>query len=742
MDHGSSDDNFSPEVEINIGTKRGRRKLNLTENEKKERINKQKKTYEEKPEAKSRKLKFQKTEKRKKSRQKYEISEKGQLRKLEYENSEEGKRAREEYENSEAGKKAREEYENSEEGKKAREEYENSEEGKKAREEYEKSPTGKSRKIISKRKLKEKGDASVKAAISTLHRDQIDAPTPIQLHKFNTEGGVLAAEFLFWERSGLINSRASNYLNIPAEHPLRVDDGIEWKSINEIPEAYAEEFPTLLDTYTSIGAPLTDQDYSDIINRIQEKHWNPSTKLFACACCGILGFHGSEMEFERHDVYHKDSILTKYLRLDEQEIINHDNFGEYKNVCSIITNPSNSSDRYFLHPELVDKSNTESNINAQPIPSLLEPMESQDELEFETFQALGPHTTRECDYSALICSKCVYYMKSKKRAPPLSVKYTDFLKLQRHPDLEPLTDIELMVLQIYRVYGLQYVISPTAKSARTFSGHCISFIQSNTDSLYDLFDSWSKVLDNVVENITVIFIGRMADYESCAKSRIKEFEVSSKKILSYYRALTVIFNSNNCNNQNSLPWSSINTSNLTEQKLIDISVRIDNLHEELMNKMIVSHNEDLIAETTKIGSSYASANEFDDDFVLPKGSASLSNREKFSISGDDEIAETNIGAEECKDNIMKDLQNTQDMQIDPNMTFEKKGMLDKPGFLNSKNPDEVVTSFLRHVQTDLRTGTKLPPPRSKLFHLINIKQINRKQNCKSLSAVLFLLMNF
>jgi hypothetical protein len=96
----------------------------------------------------------------------------------------------------------------------------------------------------------------------------------------------------------------------------------------------------------------------------------------------------------------------------------------------------------------------------------------------------------------------------------MSVKNVDFLRLSRHQGLEPLTDIERMVLQSVRVYGLRYLIRSSTAVSKKFSGHCIAFVQDSAAALAARFASWNDVLDDVVKNISVVFVGKREDFET------------------------------------------------------------------------------------------------------------------------------------------------------------------------------------------------------------------------------------
>jgi hypothetical protein len=157
------------------------------------------------------------------------------------------------------------------------------------------------------------------------------------------------------------------------------------------------------------------------------------------------------------------------------------------------------------------------------------------------------------------------------------------------------------------VYGLQFLIRSSTVDSRKFTGHCISFVQDSVTKLSAKFNSWKDVVDDVVKNITVVFVGKRADYETWKDKRVKTFQVSSKKILRYYQALSVIFGPDICEGRPMLSWSAM--EKLGVAGLEAISARLDSLHEEISEATIHCESEALLEEILKVGSSVATANE-------------------------------------------------------------------------------------------------------------------------------------
>jgi len=383
--------------------------------------------------------------------------------------------------------------------------------------------------------------AQSRAANATLHIDQVEEPTAAQLERFETADSIVPALMLHWSNSGLIHTRA--VASVRAD-PANDD---------------AAERADLKDALDSIGEPVTIKRQSELVKKFNAA-WNREARLYGCGCCGVVAFESSNDKFNRMPL--KDPLM-KVLILSEAEIVHHDLYGEYKDVCSVFTHPRIGSTRYHLHPELVDDNDT-----------------------------------------TLICPSCHYIMQSKKKAPPMSVKNVDFLRLSRHQGLEPLTDIERMVLQSVRVYGLRYLIRSSTTESKKFSGHCIAFVQDSASALTARFSSWNEVLDDVVKNITVVFVGKREEYETWKGKKARLFQVSSKKILAYFRALSVIFGPNICKGRQVLMWTSMA---LSEENL----KRLDNLHDEIAKATISCESEALLEEILKVGSSVATANESD-----------------------------------------------------------------------------------------------------------------------------------
>jgi hypothetical protein len=389
-----------------------------------------------------------------------------------------------------------------------------------------------------------------RASNATLRMNQKEEPTAAQLERFDTATDPVVPLMMLWSNSGLHHTRAVTAIS--SDHPaanVRADD------LNE------SDHPDLVKALDSIGEPITESTMSHLIKKFT-KDWNREARLYGCGCCGVAAFNTEDEPFHEFPIK-----KLEYLEMEEQALQQYELYGKYKNVCSVYADVS-SQKKYHLHPELVDSSSS----------------------------------------TTFICDNCHRVMKTTKKAPPMSVKNVDFLVLARHPGLQPLSDIERMVLQSVRVYGLQYLIRSSTVDARKFSGHCISFIQDNMATLSAHFASWGEVLDDVVKNIQVVFVGNREDYESWKGKRAKIFQVSSSKILEYYQALSVLFSAEVCGRKES-PWSKM--TSLTEEGLIGVFHRLESLDKEIFEKTINCESEELLDEILKVGSSVASANEAD-----------------------------------------------------------------------------------------------------------------------------------
>ena len=350
---------------------------------------------------------------------------------------------------------------------------------------------------------------------------------------------------LFWCNSGLIHTRA--VASVRSNNPA-IDD--------------AAERTDLKDALDSIGEPITISRQSELVKKFNAA-WDREARFYGCGCCGVVAFDSSNDKFNRVSL---SDPLLQILILTEAEMLHHDLYGEFKDVCSVYTHPRIENTRFHLHPELVDDSSTQ------------------------------------------ICSSCHYILQTQKKAPPMSVKNVDFLRLSRHQGLEPLTDIERMVLQSVRVYGLRYLIRSSTAVSKKFSGHCIAFVQDSAAALAARFASWNDVLDDVVKNISVVFVGKREDFETWKGRRAKLFQVSATKIISYFRALSVIFGADVCQDRQVLMWSRMARD---EEGLLRISDRLDNLHKEIAETTILCESEALLEQIMKVGSSVATANESD-----------------------------------------------------------------------------------------------------------------------------------
>lgn len=152
-----------------------------------------------------------------------------------------------------------------------------------------------------------------------------------------------------------------------------------------------------------IGQGISSTVKDDCIATFQEQV-NYLSSLLACWACEIRSFttqDGRKVTLE--------DPLIQLLRLNKEDMEQHDSLGVYKNVCSIFTDTVNPSVRFFLHPELVE-------------------------------------TLENGNYEVYLCSDCLRQLHSGT-VPKLSVANgNDYGFIDRLPELEPLTLVSFILI--------------------------------------------------------------------------------------------------------------------------------------------------------------------------------------------------------------------------------------------------------------------------------------------------------
>ena len=185
---------------------------------------------------------------------------------------------------------------------------------------------GKIQKEISKSKFGTSIEQS-RTSNATLDIDQVEEPTAAQLERFQTADTILPALMLFWSNSGLIHTRA--VASVRSNNPA-IDD--------------AAERTDLKDALDSIGEPITISRQSELVRKFNAA-WDREARFYGCGCCGVVAFDSSNDKFNRVSL---SDPLLQILILTEAEMIHHDLYGEFKDVCSVYTHPRIENTRFHL----------------------------------------------------------------------------------------------------------------------------------------------------------------------------------------------------------------------------------------------------------------------------------------------------------------------------------------------------------------------------------------------------------
>lgn len=238
----------------------------------------------------------------------------------------------------------------------------------------------------------------------------------------NFESNPKIALLLFHETAGLYRFHGRH-----STLPETEDFQHETESLTEFPA----DLYGLID---EIGQGISSSIKDDCIGRFQRQ----IDYLSSLLACGVRSFtiQGGKKSL-------CDPMMA-LLRLNEADMDEHDSLGAYKNVCSIFTHTHDTSIRFFLHPELV------------------EPIE-------------------QGDFQVYLCPQCLRQLEARTM-PKFSVANGhDYGRLDRLPDLEPLTLVESYLIAQVRLYVTEIkFLAPsngctTSTGYKCLKGHIITF---------------------------------------------------------------------------------------------------------------------------------------------------------------------------------------------------------------------------------------------------------------------------
>lgn len=218
----------------------------------------------------------------------------------------------------------------------------------------------------------------------------IDCPSSLMLRDF--EGNPNSALLLFHENGGLYRFQK---FNSPLE---QYDERLDQHETvaNTIPQHFK-------DVINEIGDGISAAVKNNCINNFQDRV-NYISTLLACGACGIRSFttqEGRKIKLE--------DPLLQLLQLKPDDINQHDSLEDFKNVCSIYTDTDVASKRFFLHPELVE-------------------------------------TSEHGDCQVYLCDDCLRQLRSGKIPKYSIANGHDYGRMDRIPDLQPLT---LVILSLF-----------------------------------------------------------------------------------------------------------------------------------------------------------------------------------------------------------------------------------------------------------------------------------------------------
>jgi hypothetical protein len=129
-------------------------------------------------------------------------------------------------------------------------------------------------------------------------------------------------------------------------------------------------------------------------------------------------------------------------------------------------------------------------------------------------------------------------MKDHRKAPLYSVKNLDLLNRSRYPPYDnqfKCNEMERMLVNPFRTYGVNYMISPSALDYQHMTGHAVCVLQDGKKA--DFFDalpkSWDEVIDSMDKYAQVIFIGPKETWWETQRNHqfgLHAFQVSKAKV--------------------------------------------------------------------------------------------------------------------------------------------------------------------------------------------------------------------
>ena len=155
--------------------------------------------------------------------------------------------------------------------------------------------------------------------------DIIESPSSMQLSDF--ESNISAALLLYYENSGLDRFRKNTSIQ------------------GHLPE-------DLSTYYEEIGCGISSETKNECIKSFQSK-LNYASPLLSCGVCGVRKF-----TTEMGSNYNLNNAMLDVLKLTLDAVVKHDSLGYYKSMCSIFTDPNDDKKRFYLHPELIDRTAT------------------------------------------------------------------------------------------------------------------------------------------------------------------------------------------------------------------------------------------------------------------------------------------------------------------------------------------------------------------------------------------------